>query len=137
MKNNSAYLILQRKLVEAKEKAEAEDGNAMTIDEIFDSIVPSKKGYVQGRGSYPKPISTAYKVLEQRQKEAEERAKAAESMNEELLKQVAELKARQDEFEKSLFDKIRADVQQHFNQAGLNINTFPSFMGSTSMENGE
>ena len=76
-------------------------------------------------------------ILEQRQKEAEEQAKAAENMNDELLKQVAELKARQDEFEKSLFDKIRADVQQHFNQAGLNINTFPSFIGSTSMENGE
>ena len=109
----------------------------MIIDEIFDSIVPPKMSYVQGRGSYPKPISTVYKVLEQQQKEAKERAKAVENMNEKLLKQVAELKARQDEFEKSLFDKIRADVQQHFNQAGLNINTFPSFMGSTSMENGE
>ncbi|KAF3455829.1 hypothetical protein FNV43_RR00471 [Rhamnella rubrinervis] len=44
------------KLVEAKENNEAE-GLGMTMDEIFDSVLPPRKGYVIGLGPGPKPIS--------------------------------------------------------------------------------
>ncbi|KAF3435121.1 hypothetical protein FNV43_RR22208 [Rhamnella rubrinervis] len=47
---------------------------------------------------------TSRRDAEQQVKAAEERAKTAEEMNKELLKQVAELKARQDQMEASLYD---------------------------------
>ncbi|KAF3438673.1 hypothetical protein FNV43_RR21437 [Rhamnella rubrinervis] len=89
-------------LIEAKERCEAE-GLDMTIDEIFNSVVPPKSGYVQ------------------------DRARAAEEKNEELTKQIEELRARQYGIEESLFQRIRVDVQEHFQQARLNVDT-PSWM---------
>ena len=44
---------MQNQLLEAKEKSEAEGGTPMTIDEIFDTVIPQKSGYVQGCGSGP------------------------------------------------------------------------------------
>ena len=114
---------MQNQLLEAKEKSEAEGGTPMTIDEIFDTVIPPKSGYVQGCGSGPKPMTKAHKLVEQRRQEAETRAKAAEKRNAELTAQIAELKARQDAIEQSMLDKIRADVQSHFQRAGININT--------------
>ena len=89
----------------------------MTINEIFDSVIPPKLGYVQGCGSGPKPMTKAHKLAEQRRQEVETRAKAAEQRNAELTAQIAELKARQDAIERSMLDKIRADVQSHFQRA--------------------
>ncbi|KAF3455878.1 hypothetical protein FNV43_RR00520 [Rhamnella rubrinervis] len=86
----------------------------MTIDEIFNSVVPPKSGYMQGFGPGPKPMSRALRFSDQRRKEAEDRARAAEEKNEELTKQIEELRARQDGIEESLFQRIRADVQAHF-----------------------
>ena len=79
-------------MLEMKEKAETE-GPAMTVDEICDIVLPNKSGYVQGRGAGPKPHSKAYRLTEERQKVAEERARKAKKLNEDLLKQMAELKA--------------------------------------------
>ena len=95
----------------------------MTINEIFDSVIPPKLGYVQGCGSGPKPMTKAHKLAEQRRQEAETRAEAAKQRNAELTAQIAELKARQDAIEQSMLDKIQADVQSHFQRAGININT--------------
>ncbi|KAF3453576.1 hypothetical protein FNV43_RR04016 [Rhamnella rubrinervis] len=83
---------IQNQLIEAKERCEAE-GLDMTIDEIFNSVVPPKSGYVQGFGPGPKPMSRALRLSEQRRKEAEDRAKSAEERNEELTKQIEELRA--------------------------------------------
>ena len=105
---------MQNQLLEAKEKSEAEGGTPMTIDEIFDTVIPPKSGYVQGCGSGPKPMTKAHKLAEQQRQEAETRAEATEQRNAELTAQIAELKARQDAIEQSMLDKIRADVQSHF-----------------------
>ena len=126
---------MQNQLLEAKEKSEAEGGIPMTIDEIFYSVIPPKSGYVQGCGSSPKPMTKAHKLAEQRRQEAETRAQAAEQRNVELTAQIAELKARQDAFEQSILDKIRADVQSHFHRARININT-PDWLQSDT-NNGE
>ncbi|KAF3455592.1 hypothetical protein FNV43_RR00226 [Rhamnella rubrinervis] len=56
-------------------------------------------------------------VAEERLKEVEARAKATEKMNEELHKQMEELKARQDGMEASIFDKLRAEMRQHNEEA--------------------
>ena len=98
---NGSYIYLytiymiQNKLVDAKEKNEAE-GSPMTMDQIFDSVLPSKAGYVKGLGPGPKAIAKGQKLLVQQKKEAEERARAVEERNVELMKQMAELKARQE-----------------------------------------
>ena len=55
--------------------------------------------------------------------------------NAELTAQIAELKARQDAIEQSMLDKIRADVQSHFQRAGININTLDWLQSDTN--NGE
>ena len=108
----------------------------MSIDEIFDSVVPLKSGYVQGLGPGPKPISRELKMSEQRRKDAEERARAAEEQNEELKKQIEELRTRQDGIEESIFQRIRADVDLHFRQSRLNMDT-PSWMHGETSNNGE
>ena len=126
---------MQNQLLEAKEKSEVEGGTPMTIDEIFDTVIPPKSGYVQGCGSGPKPMTKAHKLVEQRRQEAETRAQAAEQRNAELTAQIAKLKARQDAIEQSMLDKIRADVQSHFQRAGININT-PDWLQSDT-NNGE
>ncbi|KAF3455848.1 hypothetical protein FNV43_RR00490 [Rhamnella rubrinervis] len=97
------------------------------MDRITLCVVPPKSGYVQGFGPGPKPISRTLRLSEQRRKEAEDRAKSAEERNEELTKQIEELKARQDRIEDSLFQRIRVDVQAHFQQERLNVDT-PSWM---------
>ena len=114
---------MQNQLLEAKEKSKAEGGIPMTIDEIFDSVIRPKSGYVQGSGSGPKPRSKAHILSEQQRQETESRLQAAEQRNAELTAQLAELKARQDAFEQTMVDKIRADVQSHFQRAGLNMET--------------
>ncbi|KAF3433690.1 hypothetical protein FNV43_RR24793 [Rhamnella rubrinervis] len=96
----------KNQLIETKERCEAE-GLDMTIDEIFNSVVPPKSGYVQGFGHGPKPMSRALRLNEQRRKEVEDRAKSAKERNEELTKQIEELRARQDRIEDSLFQRIR------------------------------
>ena len=95
----------------------------MSIDEIFDSVVPLKSGYVQGLGPSPKPISRELRLSEQRRKDAEERARAAEEQNEELKKQIEELRTRQDGIEESIFQRIRTDIQAQFRQSKLNMDT--------------
>ncbi|KAF3455733.1 hypothetical protein FNV43_RR00375 [Rhamnella rubrinervis] len=62
----------------------------MMVDEIFDTILPPRLGY----------------IVEQRLKVPEERAKTTEGMNEELLKQVVELKVCQDQMEASLYERL-------------------------------
>ena len=114
---------MQNQLLEAKEKSQAEGGIPMTIDEIFDSVIRPKSGYVQDSGSGPKPRSKAHILSEQRRQEAESRLQAAEQRNAELTAQIAELTVRQDAFEQSMVDKIQADVQSHFQRAGLNMDT--------------
>ena len=126
---------MQNQLLEAKEKSEAEGGTPMTIDEIFDTVIPPKSGYVQGCGSGPKPMTKAHKLAEQRRQEAETRAEVAKQRNVELTAQIEELKPRQDAFEQSMLDKIRADVQSHFQRAEININT-PDWLQSDT-NNGE
>ena len=101
----------------------------MSIDEIFDSVGPLKSGYVQGLGPGPKPISRELKLSQQRRKDAEEQ-------NEELKKQIEELRARQDGIEESIFQRIRADVDLHFRQSRLNMDT-PSWMHGETSNNGE
>ena len=76
-------------MLEAKEKSEAEGNTPMTIDEIFDIVIPPKSGYVQGCGSGPKPMTKAHKLAKQRRQEAETRAEAAEQRNAELTAQIA------------------------------------------------
>ncbi|KAF3433591.1 hypothetical protein FNV43_RR24693 [Rhamnella rubrinervis] len=61
-------------------------------------------GYVQGLGLGPKPIGKRQRLLEQQKKEVEDRAKAAEERNEELI-------ARQDCIEQSMLERIGVDVQ--------------------------
>ena len=62
-----------------REKAETE-GPPMTIDEIFDFVLPPKS--VRGRGPRPKPPSKAHQVAKEQWKEAEERANKAKKLNE-------------------------------------------------------
>ena len=128
---------MQNQLLEAKEKSQAEGGIPMTIDEIFDSVIRPKSGYVQGSGSGPKPRSKAHILSEQRRQEAESRLEAAEKRNAELTAQIAELKARQDAFEQTMFDKIRADVHSHFQRAGLNMDTPDWLHSETNTNNGQ
>ena len=128
---------MQNQLLEAKEKSQAEGGIPMTIDEIFDSVIRPKSGYVQGSGSSPKPRSKAHILSEQRRQEAESRLEAAEKRNAELTAQIAELKARQDAFEQTMVDKIRADVQSHFQRAGLNMDTPDWLHSETNTNNGQ
>ncbi|KAF3440810.1 hypothetical protein FNV43_RR19096 [Rhamnella rubrinervis] len=104
---------IYNQLIEAKERCEAE-GLDMIIDEIFNSVVPPKPRYVQGFDPGPKPMSRAFRLSEQRRKKAEDRAKSAEEKNEELTKQIEELRARQDRIEESIFQRIRTNVQAHF-----------------------
>ncbi|KAF3457795.1 hypothetical protein FNV43_RR02454 [Rhamnella rubrinervis] len=47
-----------------KEKAETE-GPPMTVDEIFDTVLPPRSGYARGRGPGPKPPSQAQRDAEQ------------------------------------------------------------------------
>ena len=47
--------MLQNQLLEMREKALTE-GPPMTIDEIFDIVLPQKSGYVRRRGPGPKPL---------------------------------------------------------------------------------
>ena len=126
---------MQNQLLEAKEKSQAEGGIPMTIDEIFDSVIRPKSGYVQGSG--PKPRSKAHILSEQRRQEAESRLEAAEKRNAELTAQIAELKARQDAFEQTMVDKIHADVQSHFQRAGLNMDTLDWLHSETNTNNGQ
>ena len=128
---------MQNQLLEAKEKSQAEGGIPMTIDEIFDSVIRPKSGYVQGSGSGPKPRSKAHILSEQRRQEAESRLQAAEQRNAELTAQIAKLKARQDAFEQTMVDKIRADVQSHFQRAGLNMDTPDWLHSETNTNNGQ
>ena len=128
---------MQNQLLEAKEKSQAEGGIPMTIDEIFDSVIRPKSGYVQGSGSGPKPRSKAHILSEQRRQKAESRLEAAEKRNTELTAQIAELKARQDAFEQTMVDKIRADVQSHFQRAGLNMDTPDWLHSETNTNNGQ
>ncbi|KAF3443231.1 hypothetical protein FNV43_RR12913 [Rhamnella rubrinervis] len=86
-----------------KEKVDIE-GPPMTFYEIIDFLLPPRSSYVRGRGPGPKPPSKAQQVVKEQFKEAEERAKAAEKMNEELHKQMEELKARQTMME--IFEKL-------------------------------
>ena len=72
-------------MIEAKERCEAE-GLDMTIDEIFNSVVSRKSVYVRGFGPGPKPMLRALRLSEQWRKDAEDRARAAEEKNEELIK---------------------------------------------------
>ena len=138
---NGSYIYLytiymiQNKLVDAKEKNEAE-GSPMTMDQIFDSVLPSKAGYVKGLGPGPKAIAKGQKLLMQQKKEAEERARAAEERNVELMKQMAELKARQESFEQSMVEKMRADTQALYRQVGLEYIETPEWMGKYT-QNGE
>ena len=128
---------MQNQLLEAKEKSQAEGGIPMTIDEIFDSVIRPKSGYVQGSGSGLKPRSKAHILSEQRRQEAESRLEAAEKRNAELTAQIAELKARQDAFEQTMVEKIRADVQSHFQRAGLNMDTPDWLHSETNTNNGQ
>ncbi|KAF3456736.1 hypothetical protein FNV43_RR01390 [Rhamnella rubrinervis] len=66
------------------------EGPPMTIDKIFDLVLSLRSG--KGKGS--------------------------REMNEELHKQMEELKARQDGMEESIFDKLRAEMRQHYEEAG-------------------
>ena len=123
-------------MLEMKEKAETE-GPAMTVDEICDIVLPNKSGYVRGRGAGPKRHLKAYTLAEERQKAAEERATKAEKLNEELLKQISELKACQDDMEASICDKMRAEIRQHYEAQGWTCgNSGPSFMNE-NVFNGE
>ena len=79
-------------MLEMKEKANTE-GPPMTVDEIYDIVLLNKLGYVWGRGAGPKPHSKAYRLAEERQKVVKERARKAKKLNEDLLKQMAKLKA--------------------------------------------
>ncbi|KAF3455409.1 hypothetical protein FNV43_RR00034 [Rhamnella rubrinervis] len=54
--------------------------------------------------------------LRSKKEEVEDRAKAAEERNEELM-------ARQDSIEQSKLERIRADVQTHFQRARLFVDT--------------
>ena len=121
-------------MLEAKKKLEAEGGIPMTIDEIFDIVILPRSSYVEGSGSGLKPMSKAHKLSEQRRQEAENRAQAAEQRNAELTVQIAELKVRQDAFEQYMLNKIRADVQTHFNLAGININSPVKVCSSFNIE---
>ncbi|KAF3457437.1 hypothetical protein FNV43_RR02095 [Rhamnella rubrinervis] len=49
-------------------------------------LMPLRPGYVRGLGSGPKPTPKPPKVLVQQKKQAEDRAKAAEEKNEELMR---------------------------------------------------
>ncbi|KAF3437497.1 hypothetical protein FNV43_RR20250 [Rhamnella rubrinervis] len=62
-------------------------------------------------------------------------ARAAEEKNNELTKQVEELRAQQDGMEESIFQRLRADVEAHFQQAGLNVET-PSWMHGATFNGG-
>ena len=128
---------MQNQLLEAKEKSQAEGGTPMTIDEIFDSVIRPKSGYVQGSGSSPKPRSKAHILSEQRRQEAESRLEATDKRNAELTAQIAELKARQDAFEQTMVDKIRADVQSHFQRARLSMDTPDWLHSETNTNNGQ
>ncbi|KAF3456049.1 hypothetical protein FNV43_RR00692 [Rhamnella rubrinervis] len=88
-------------------------GPLMMVDEIFDTILPPRLGY----------------IAEQRLKVPEERAKTIEGMNEELLKQVAELKVCQDQMEASLYERLWADIRHHYEDQGWSTsNSLPSFI---------
>ena len=80
-------------------------------------------------------MSRELRLSEQRMKDTEDKARVAEEKNE-LKKQIEELRVRQDGFEESLFQRIRADVQAQFGQARLNVDT-PSWMHGETSNNGE
>ncbi|KAF3448100.1 hypothetical protein FNV43_RR08810 [Rhamnella rubrinervis] len=104
-------------------------GPPMTIDEIFDVVLPPRSCYARGRDPGPKPPSKAQRIVEEQLKVAKERVKAVEKMNEELVKQIAELKACQDGMEASIYEKLQADMRQHFEGQGWSISSsLPSFM---------
>ena len=73
--------MLQNQMLKMRENAMTE-GPPMTIDEIFDIVLPPKSGYVRGRGPGPKPPSKSNKLAEEQWKEAEERANKAKKLNE-------------------------------------------------------
>ncbi|KAF3449119.1 hypothetical protein FNV43_RR09844 [Rhamnella rubrinervis] len=75
-------------------------------------------GYVKRARSRPKTTFKAQRIVEEQLKVAKERAKAVEKMNEELVKQIAELKACQDGMEASIYEKLQADMRQHFEGQG-------------------
>ncbi|KAF3454055.1 hypothetical protein FNV43_RR04502 [Rhamnella rubrinervis] len=52
---------IYNQLIEANERCEAE-GLDVTIDKIFNSVVPPKSGYVQGFGPGPKPMSRTLRL---------------------------------------------------------------------------
>ncbi|KAF3455217.1 hypothetical protein FNV43_RR05665 [Rhamnella rubrinervis] len=111
-----------------KEKADIE-GPPMTVVEIFDIVLHPKSGYVRGHDPSPKSHSKAHQLAEEQLKEPKERAKATEHMNEDLHKQMEELKAHQDGMEASIFEKLRAEMRQHYEEAGWTTsNSLPSFM---------
>ncbi|KAF3436949.1 hypothetical protein FNV43_RR19702 [Rhamnella rubrinervis] len=88
-------------------------GPLMMVDEIFDTILPPRLGY----------------IAEQQLKVPKERAKTTEGMNEELLKQVAELNVCQDQMEASLYERLRADIRHHYEDQGWSTsNSLPSFI---------
>ena len=128
--------MLQNQLLEMRENAMTE-GPPMTIDEIFDIVLPPKSGYVRGRGPGPKPPSKANKLAEERRKKAEERANKAEKLNEELLKQMAEIKARQDEMEASICEKLRAEMREHYKEQGWTCNSSLPPWFNDNVDNGE
>ena len=97
--------MLQNHMLEMKEKVDIE-GPAMIVEEIFDAVLPPKSGYARGRGPGPKPPSNAQRLAEEQRKIAGERANTAEKLNAELVTQITELKARQDEMEASIMEKM-------------------------------
>ena len=101
----------------------------MTVDEICDIVFPNKSGYVRGHGARPKPHSKAHRLAEECQKAAEERARKVEKLNEDLLKQMAELKAHQDEMEAMICEKMQAEIRQQYEEQGWTCqNSVPSFL---------
>ena len=128
--------MLQNQLLEMREKALTE-GPPMTIDEIFDIVLPPKSGYVRGRGPGPKPHSKAHQIAEEWRKEAKERANKAKKLNEELLKQMAELKACWDEMEASICDKLRAEMREHYKEQGWTCNSSLPPWFNDNVDNGE
>ncbi len=83
----------------------------MTIDEIFDAVVPPRSRYVQGSGPGLKPNSKANAAEKAKRKEAEDRAMAAEKLNDALLEEVAQ-------FERNVIQKLHDEVIRHFEQSG-------------------
>ncbi|KAF3451369.1 hypothetical protein FNV43_RR07464 [Rhamnella rubrinervis] len=58
-------------MLEMKEKADTK-GPPLTIDEIFDLVLPPRSSYVRGRGPGPKPPSKALRIAKEQLKVAEE-----------------------------------------------------------------